>query len=199
MKKDIGPDKAYRLINPGCVVLLSTALDGKANVMTLAWHMPVSAKPPLVAVAVAQKHLTAEYINSSKEFVINIPGLEILPQVQYCGSVSGRKEDKFSASGLTAKQSQKVGAPIIEECLGHIECKLHSTQEAGDHYIFIGEVVAALADPTVFDQTWLYKAEKNKFTIHHLGGTNYIVPGIQAEVKKLKDSNEFSVAEKSLI
>jgi flavin reductase (DIM6/NTAB) family NADH-FMN oxidoreductase RutF len=187
------------MINPGCVVLLSTAWDGKPNVMTLAWHMPVSSKPPLLAVAVAQKHLTAEYIKSSKEFVINIPGLEMLPQVQYCGSISGRKEDKFSASGLTAKQSQKIGAPIIDECLGHIECKLHSTQEAGDHYIFIGEIVAALADPEAFDQTWLYKTGKSKFTIHHLGGTNYIAPGIQAEVKKLKDNNGFSVVEKILI
>jgi flavin reductase (DIM6/NTAB) family NADH-FMN oxidoreductase RutF len=35
------------------------------------------------------------------------------------------------------------GAPILESCLGHVECTLLETVERGDHSVFIGEVVDA--------------------------------------------------------
>ena len=194
-KKEIPLEQAYRLLTPGCVVLVASQKEGRYNVMTASWQMPVSVKPPLVAVAVAKRHLTAEYIRAGGAFTVNVPGLSLLPKVHHCGSVSGRDADKFAATGLTAVPGQKVAAPLIAECLAGIECRLWNTYDGGDHHIFVGEVVAAVAAQECFEKHWLFTG-KEKFFVHHLGGPLYVVPGTMVSVSK--GEKGFAVTEEPL-
>jgi len=185
-KREIPPDEAYRLLTPGCVVLVGSQKDDKFNLMVASWQMPISRKPPLVAVAVAKKHLTAEYVRASGAFTLNVPGYGLLDKVHFCGTVSGREIDKFSAAGLTPMAGQKVAAPLVAECLAGVECRLWNTYDGGDHWIFVGEVVAAGAAPECFEGRWIFRI-KELFPVHHLGGTAYAVAGLLAEVGKKGD------------
>lgn len=173
MKKEIPLSRANRLLNSGPVVLVSTHYKGKSNIMTVAWQMPVSQDPPLVAISVRESRYSYTLIEKSEEFVLNIPTIELLTVVDYCGSVSGRELDKFEEMNLTPVPARKVSAPLVGECVGHLECKLSSSHEAGDHTVFIGEVVSASAEDSLFDDHWM--VEKAKL-IHHLGGDLYTVP-----------------------
>ena len=167
-KVNVDLSLAYRLLHPRNTILVSCAgKDGKPNIITLAWSMPVSLNPPLVAVSIAPKRYSHKLIEESKEFVINIPTMEIVKETLYCGRVSGRNVDKFKEAKLTATPAKKVKAPIIKECIAHLECVVDQQIKAGDHTIFLGRVVAAYANDGVFSETFDIKKAK---LVYHLGG-----------------------------
>ncbi|MFH1458004.1 MAG: flavin reductase family protein [Candidatus Omnitrophota bacterium] len=168
MKIEIPREKANRLINSGQVILVSCAYKDKADIITLAWNSPLSHKPPLLAISVAKTHLSAEFIRKSQEFIVNVPSLDLLDSVVYCGTHSGRDTDKFKETGLTPQKANRlVKTPLIKECVGHLECSLRDIHEAGDHHLFIAEAIFASADEHSFKETW--QPDKVKL-IFHLGG-----------------------------
>jgi flavin reductase (DIM6/NTAB) family NADH-FMN oxidoreductase RutF len=174
--KNIPISHANRLINHGPTILVTSRLKEKLNVMTVAWQMPVSFKPVLIAIAIGHKRFSHRLILESKEFVINIPHSGMIEEVWYCGTHSGRNINKFEGCKLTPVKAQKVEAPLIQECIGNIECRLYSHHEAGDHTIFVGEVVAASVKEGLFD-TYLRVDLKDAKTLHHLGGEVFCQTG----------------------
>lgn len=126
---------------PRQTVLVTSRHLGKDNIITLDWAMPVSFSPALVAISVAPKRFSHDMIKESKEFVLAIPTPEMQEAVLYCGSHSGRDTDKFKGSGLTKIKASKVKAQLIKEAGANLECRLFSSLEAGDHTIFVGEVL----------------------------------------------------------
>lgn len=181
MKKEVPLELAHRLINHGCVVLVTAAHRDRANVMALAWQTPLSAKPPLVGISVAETHFTHELIEASEEFALNIPGAELLAAVHRCGRISGRHHDKFREAGLTPVSAKKIRAPLIEECLAHLECGVVARHRVGDHSLFVGEVIAASVTEELFSEYWLDVPEA--VTIHHLGGNRYYLSGPRKEAQ----------------
>lgn len=173
--KSIPIINANRLINHGPTVLITSKLGEKINVMTAAWQMPVSFKPMLIAVSIGHERFSHKLILGSREFVVNIPHLGIIQEVFCCGTHSGRNTDKFNICKLTPLKAQKIVAPIIKECIGNIECGLYSHHEAGDHTIFIGEVVAASVKEGIFDGYLRVDLDQAK-TLHHLGGKTFCHP-----------------------
>ncbi|MDD5291762.1 MAG: flavin reductase family protein [Candidatus Omnitrophica bacterium] len=168
MKIEVPKSKASRLVNPGEVILVSSAYKDKSNIITLAWHMPISKDPALLGIAVAKSHFSYELIKESEEFIINIPGFDILKEVIFCGSTTGRKADKFKESNLSAAKAERlIKTPVIKECLGHIECSLSDVKDIGDHGLFIGEVIYAAAEKDLFGEAW--HIDKAKL-IFHFGG-----------------------------
>jgi len=156
-KVNVKVNSAYRLLHPMHTVLVtSVGKTGKPNIITLAWAMPASINPPLVAISVSPRRHSHMLIEETKQFVVNIPTLDMLDKAVFCGTVSGRNHDKFKETGLTPLSGKKVKAPLIEECVGHLECKLHSQFTAGDHTIFVGEIVDAYVDkePSQTRMTW---------------------------------------------
>lgn len=175
MKKEIPLNQANRLINSGQLILVTSAHLERKNIVTLAWHMPVSHTPPLVAIGVAKKHFSAELINKQKEFVINIPDLGLLDKIMACGARSGRDVDKFQATGLTPLPPNRLKTvPLISECLGHIECRVRETLETGDHYLYIGEPVHVSVREDIFSDTW--DVDKIQL-VFHLGAKNFTASG----------------------
>jgi len=172
-KMEVPSQRAYRLIYPQLVVLVSSInpTTKKPNIMTIAWSTPLSANPPLVGILVAPRRYSHELISSAREFVINIPTVEIIEKAIKCGRVSGRIHDKFSEFGLTAKPAKIVKAPIIEECVAHLECKLVNQLTTGDHTLFIGEVVAACANEGTFDGQFMDIERVRNF--YQVGGDTY--------------------------
>lgn len=162
---------ASRLLHPKLTVLLTCAdKAGKTNIITIAWAMPVSMKPPLLVVSIAPKRHSYKLIRETKEFVINIPTMKFVKETLFCGRRSGREFDKFKETKFTPLPAQTVKAPIIKECVAHLECRLYRRITAGDHSLFIGEIQAAYANKDAF--TNKYNLEKTKL-IFHIGGDEF--------------------------
>jgi len=171
--KDLPLSKVYQLLEPGPVVLLTTAHKGRANVMTLSWHMMVEFNPPLVACVVSSADYSFAALRATKECVIAVPGLELAPTVVAVGNCSGRDVDKFGRFGLTPAPAERVAPPLVAECFANLECKVADTRLVNKYSLFVLEVLKAWTDP----------AKKNPKTIHHHGFGEFAVDG---EMIKLK-------------
>ncbi|MDP2923404.1 MAG: flavin reductase family protein [Candidatus Omnitrophota bacterium] len=183
MKIKVNNDKASRLINCGQVILVSCAYQTKTNIVTCAWHMPLSRKPPLLGIALAKTHFSSELIGKSKEFVINIPDWALLNKVMFCGSVSGRSSDKFKEAKLISQKANVLKQAVkVKECIGSIECSLLETKEVGDHFLFIGEAVYAEAEDSYFINDFWDTSKVG--LILHLGANFFFKSSSHSEVKK---------------
>jgi len=171
-KVEVDFELAYRLLHPRHTVLV-TCVDkaGKANIITLAWTMPTSINPPMVVLSIAPKRLSHRMIEETGEFVINVPTMKIVKQTLFCGRISGAECDKFKETRFTATPAKKVRSSIIKECVAHLECKLVRTIPAGDHTLFVGEVVAAYVNRGVFKKTFNVRRVK---PIFHMGGDSFV-------------------------
>ena len=87
---DLPLSKVYQLLEPGPVVLLTTASKGRANIMVMSWHMMVEFEPPLIACVVSNANYSYAALRATKECVIAIPAVELAPRVVGIGNCSGR-------------------------------------------------------------------------------------------------------------
>ena len=165
--KDLPLSKVYQLLEPGPVVLLTTARKGRANIMTMSWHMMVEFEPPLVACVVSNRNYSFAALRATKECVIAIPARELAPKVVGVGNCSGRNVDKFERFGLTSLPASRVAAPLVAECFANLECKVVDTRFVNQYNLFVLEVVKAWIDPS----------QKNPKTIHHRGYGKFVVDG----------------------
>jgi flavin reductase (DIM6/NTAB) family NADH-FMN oxidoreductase RutF len=143
----------------------------KTNVITLAWHTPISKKPPLYGISVAPSRYSHDLIKNSKEFVVNFAPYSLVEKVDFCGTRSGRKTDKIDETKFTLISGKKIKTPLIKECFAHFECKLYDTITAGDHTLFIGEIQNILYDKNYFDEDLL--DNKNAKPAYYLGSHVY--------------------------
>jgi|SRR5208337_958173 len=173
MMKDLPLSKVYQLLEPGPVVLLTTAHKGRANVMTMSWHMMVDFEPPLVACVVSNRDHSFRALRATKECVIAIPAVELAPVVVEIGNCSGRDVDKFEAFHLTPMKTERVGPPLVAECFANLECKVVDTRLVNRYNLFVLEVLKG----------WIDSTKKNPKTIHHQGFGSFVVDG---ETIKLK-------------
>ena len=189
MRKTLDELEARRLLAGGPVVLVTTGWHGKTNVMPVAFVMPLSFTPPFVGIAVHPSRHTHDMIRFSEEFAINVPGRELMHHVQYLGSVSGHELDKLEVTKLPTFRARKVEAPLIEGCVGYIECGLEDALRLGDHTLFVGRVVAASVDDEAFDETWLLADDDHK-PLHYLGLNRYAVLGEKMEARLPQPAEE---------
>ena len=170
--------KAYRLMNHGPTVIVTSHHGGRSNIMSAAWSMPLDFDPPKVAVVIDKSTFTRGLIEASGEFVLNIPSRELARLTVDVGSVSGAEVDKFAAHGIATFAGAKVAAPLVEGCLGWLECRLIPEPHIQQAYdLFLGEVVAAWADPDVFDGAHWTMEAGGKRSIHYVAGGHFFETG----------------------
>ncbi len=171
--RDLPLLKVYQLLEPGPVVLLTTAHKGHANVMTMSWQTMVEFTPPLVACVVSNANHSFTALRATRECVIALPALELASKVVGIGNCSGRKVDKFKRFALTPQPAKLVAPPLIAECFANLECRVVDTHLVSSFNLFVLEVVKAWFDP----------AQKNPKTIHHHGNGNFTVDGERIKLK----------------
>lgn len=168
MKKKTYPlGSVYRLLEPGPVVLVTTSINGRANIMTMSWHTMIEFEPPLVGCVISNRNYTFDILQETGECVINIPMVALAEKVVGCGNCSGREVDKFEKFGFTHVAASCINAPLIDECYASLECKLVDGAMVDKYNLFVLEVVKAWIDP----------AQKHPQTIHHQGGGAFMVAG----------------------
>jgi flavin reductase (DIM6/NTAB) family NADH-FMN oxidoreductase RutF len=147
----INPEKWYKLLVPRPAVLVSSiSPQGISNAAPFSFVMPVSMDPPLIAFACAPDHDTAKNIVKTKEFVVNVPGRNILKKLWVCKKDFPYEVNEIEKAKLTELKSSKIKAKRIKECIAHFECRLLKVQKAGDHQLIIGKVVEASVDDRFF-------------------------------------------------
>ena len=150
--------------------------------MPAAFVTPLSIDPPLIGVAVHPARHTHDMIKFSEEFALNIPTRELLHHVQYLGSVTGAELNKLELTRLPTFRARKVQAPLLEGCVGWIECGVDDAYTIGDHTLFVGKVAAAAAEQDAFGDAWLL-ADEDERPLHYLGVNYYAILGERLEAR----------------
>jgi len=163
---------ALRLLVPGPVTLLSTMYRDQPNLMAASWTLALSFDPVLIGVAVHPDRLSHEFVTKTEQFVLNVPTADLITAVHVAGTMTGREVDKFAACGLTPAEAIEVAAPVVAECVAHIECGLLDRQTIGDHDLFVGRVLRVQALDEAFRGVWNVAEEAGQ-TLHHLGADRY--------------------------
>ena len=116
IKKDFPTYNVRRFLEPGPIVLVSSAHKRQTNIMTMGWHMMMEFSPALVGCLISDANHSFELIRKSRQCVINLPTTDLAATVVRIGNCSGRDIDKFSEFGLTPEVGTHVRAPLIGEC-----------------------------------------------------------------------------------
>lgn len=166
-KRSYPLSKVYGLLEPGPVVMVTTARKGQANIMTMSWHTMMEFEPPLVGCVISNRNYTFEILETTRECIINIPTVELAEKVVEVGNSSGRRIDKFKSFGLTQAVASCVKVPLIVECYANLECRVIDRSMATKYNFFVFEVLKAWIDPAV----------KDPRTIHHRGRGTFMISG----------------------
>jgi flavin reductase (DIM6/NTAB) family NADH-FMN oxidoreductase RutF len=166
-KKSFPLSKVYGLLEPGPVVMVTTARQRRANIMAMSWYTMIEFEPPTVGCIISNRNYTFGILEATGECVINIPTLELAEKVVGCGNSSGHKIDKFKVFGLTQATASCVKAPLIEECYANLECRVVDADMISRYNLFILEVLKA----------WINPAMRDPRTIHHRGRGVFMVAG----------------------
>ncbi|HEV2108342.1 MAG TPA: flavin reductase family protein [Thermomicrobiales bacterium] len=172
VKRSLDHRDALRLLVPGPVSLVSTLYRDQPNVMAASWMLPMSFDPVYVGVAIHPARLTHEFVSKTEVFVINIPTVDLMSAVQAAGTSSGREGDKFAVTGLTPAEAVEIEAPLVAECVGHIECGVIDRHSFGDHDLFVGRILQVQALDEAFGGFWNVEHDAGQL-LHHLGGDRY--------------------------
>lgn len=168
-------ERAFTLIEPGPVVLVTTHDGGKDNVMTITWTMVLDFSPRFAISTGAWNHSYAA-LRDTRECVLSIPTLDLIDTAIGIGTCSGRDTDKFETFGLTRMKASHVRPPLIRQCLGNIECRV--VDIIPNHDIIVLEGLAAYLDSARAEQRML----------HAVGDGSFIVDGARLDRKDMMRS-----------
>lgn len=174
--KPMPMSEVYQLLEPGPVVLLTTAQHGRPNVMTMSWHMMVEFEPPRVACVVSSGDYSYTALRATGQCVIAVPDVSLAREVVEVGNCSGRDVDKFERTGLTPLAAHAVAAPLVAQCYANLECKVIDTRLVARHELFVLEVVRA----------WRRRTRRTPKTLHHRGYGVFVVDGETLRLKSGK-------------
>lgn len=173
--KTLQLSKAFTLLEPGPVVLVTTHDGKKNNVMTISWTMVVDFTPVFAITTGPWNHSFAA-LRKTRQCVIAIPTVDLLDKVVGIGTCSGTDTDKLEKFALTPVPGKHVKAPLIKECLANIECKVIDFNRK--HSIVILEGLAAYLDT----------AHKEKRMLHAVGDGTFIADGRKLDRRKMMRS-----------
>ena len=146
MKKLIGA--VERLFPMPCPLVVGGTME-QADTLAVAWINVVASTPPTIAMGLRESRHTLELIRTNHSFTVNIPRADMADVVDYCGLATGRKTDKFAATGLTLTPSSLIDTPIIAECPYNIECRVTSETQVGAYVLVLGEIVEVHAEQAI--------------------------------------------------
>ena len=167
-KKNFPVAKTRRFLEPGPIVLITSAHKGERNIMTLGWHMML--EYDRVGCFIWDQNHSFDLVRRSRQCVINLPTVDLIDAVIDIGNAHARtrdKADKFERFGLTPVPATKVKAPLIAECYANFECELADAGLIRKHGLFVFEVVKA----------HVATSPKYPTTMHYRGDGVFMVSG----------------------
>ena len=148
------------MLNPTPVVLVSCAdKDNPENrdMVTAAWAGTVNSEPPMVSVSLRKERYSHGLIESSGEFVVNLPDEAMCKAVDFCGVRSGRDTDKSRETGLRYVPAENLEtAPAVDGAPVSLSCRVRQVIPLGSHDMFLGEVVAVRVRKDLVDEKGMW-------------------------------------------
>lgn len=166
-KSDFPVSKVRRYLEPGPVLLVSSAFEGRQDIMTMGWHTVMEFSPSLVGCVISSGNHSHRIIRASGECVLNLPTTDLTDAVIGIGNSDGNAIDKFQVFKLTPEKATGVGAPLIRECYANFECRLSDDALVDRYDFFIFEVVKA----------HVATSPKHPETLHYTGDGVFTLSG----------------------
>ena len=147
-KKNLG--KRIELLEPGpmippapAILLTVNGRPGDPDEISILWSFVVNGNPPQVGVSAEHAHVAGDLIRMHREFVLNVPTVDIVDAFDIVDMNSSKVADKFQMSGLTRGKAAKVDAPTVEESPIQVECRVFNIIDVPPiRTVFLAEVVA---------------------------------------------------------
>lgn len=190
MKNLVTLNNAYRLLNHGPTVLVTSAHGEHCNIMAAAWNMPLDFDPPKVAIVIDKITYTRELMEAAGTFAINVPCRAQAEMVVRVGNCSGREllgkspDNKLAAFDIPTFPASEISAPLVAGCVAWLECRIIPEPHIQNTYdLFLAEIVAAQADERVFSQNkdgqfrWHFEGHDELRTIHHVAAGAFMSIG----------------------
>ena len=177
---------AYRLLNPGPVVLVSVGDGERDNLFALTWNLPVRKDPPMVGILSGKRHFSYPFIERTGEFGISVPDRSLADAVYGCGTTTGKKvDDKFAEFGLSREAAKRIKAPLVAEAVATLECRVAQVVDLGASALLIAQILEASAATEHFREgQWTFDGGLE--LLHHLSGKKFCTStqGIEISAKK---------------
>lgn len=179
-------EKAYRLLNHGPTVLVSSSHGGTDNVMAAAWACALDFSPPKVTVVIDKIAATRHLVEKSGYFALQIPNADQLELTYALGNSSlAGTPDKIERSGAQIFRMDGFDTPLVAGCSAWLICKvIPEPHNQATYDLFIGEVVGAWADTRIFEHGhWKFEtAEPRWRSLHYLAGGHFYAIGDPLDV-----------------
>ncbi|MFC2017927.1 flavin reductase family protein [Chloroflexota bacterium] len=158
---------------PLSAVIVTSHAAGKDNAMAVAWHSPLSMKPPLYGIAITSSRATYEYILEGKEFAINFLPMEKAELIAAVGGSKGKEIEKFEKFHIASKKAVKTSVALLQDAYAAYECTLVDHKTYGDHEWVVGEIVATHILEEAFTSKGLLDVARFSPALY-LGGDIYL-------------------------
>ncbi len=142
-KLKIGPKP---FVYPMPNFLVGAMVNGKPNIMTVAWGGMVCLEPPAACVSIGHARYTNSGIKQNKTFSINVPSTDLVKETDYCGIASGEHTNKIKDCKFKIFYGKLKSAPMIEQCPVNLECSMIHMLDLGSHELIIGKIEEIYAD-----------------------------------------------------
>ena len=172
MYKNLILTDAVRIINTGSCVLVSAGSCKVKGITPVAWNMPVNDEPPIIAIALDSNHFITELILKNKDFCLNIPDMGMLDIVLKCGSVSGRKTDKFDAFSIPYEKCDEINSVRALNCAGYLECRMKDDLKYSGVDMIVADVLSAKVKKEFFDESWITGKFKSVHSVGNMYGAS---------------------------
>lgn len=157
-------EKAFMLVEPGPVLLVTTRSGGKNNIMTITWHM-VTDFTPRIALTTGPWNYSFRALRDTGECVLAVPTVDLAEKAVEIGDCSGADVDKFAKFGLTPLPGAEVRAPLIAECLACLECRVEDYLDPPGIFLLRGV------------RAWLDRDRAERRTFHANGDGTFVADG----------------------
>lgn len=143
-KKRITLKEAGPMIPPVPALLLSVNGDkDREDEVSVVWTFVINGKPPQIGISVEDSHVALGFLKRHKEFVLNVPTVDMVKQFDIVDMNSSKVQDKYKLSGLTRGKASIVKAPTVEESPIQLECRVvYILRVPPKRTVFIAKVLA---------------------------------------------------------
>lgn len=140
--------EVQRALSPSPFALVTSLKeDGRTNLMALSWWTFVSNHPPMLAIATSDRGCTGRCIRRTGEFGLCLAEEGLEEKALQCGTCSGGSCDKAALTGIELMDADCIGPKLVKASPIALECRLTDTLAAGDHTIYLAEVVQIHPNP----------------------------------------------------
>ncbi|AUN19024.1 flavin reductase [Clostridium botulinum] len=144
--------KGSVMLNPTPVVLVtSKSKSNKLNVFTVAWVSTICTREPIIAMGIRPERLSYKYIKESGECVVNLATTDMVNIVDYCGVISGKKQDKINYLKLKLNEGVSISTPSLDISPVALECELKSITPLGTHDLFLFKILNVKVDENLIN------------------------------------------------